>query len=262
MGSTVLAPHGESGLWILSQQDRPSSKYWGIMTGPVSGKAGVATKRGGRRAVGMAPGRALPVMKAAGMRWARALRTGYTTQLYFPAKSRCDAGERIRRLRLPWRLEARMLKPTLLCVLLAGSCGLMAAAHAQQFIYKWTDEQDQVQYSELPPPSGVKYEMVRKPAGMEQGPAARDLDKEQADLAKQVAEQEQKEQQQAEEARKEADDVRAKNCEIAKKNVQVLQGDSPVVKTDAKGNKVALDAQQREAELQRARKDQDYFCNP
>jgi hypothetical protein len=41
--------------------------------------------------------------------------------------------------------------------------------------------------------------------------------------------------------------VRAKNCEVAKKNLKVLQGDSPVVKTDAKGNKVALDPQQREA---------------
>ena len=30
----------------------------------------------------------------------------------------------------------------------------------------------------------------------------------------------------------------------------------------AKGNKVALDPQQREAELKKAQKDQDYFCNP
>ena len=59
-----------------------------------------------------------------------------------------------------------------------------------------------------------------------------------------------------------ADDLRAKNCEVATKNLKALQGDSPVIKTDDKGNKVVLDAQQREAELQRAKKDQDYFCNP
>ena len=157
-----------------------------------------------------------------------------------------------------------MLKPTLLCVLLAGSCGLMAAAQAQQFIYKWTDEQGQVQYSELPPPSGVTYETVRKPTGPGSGVAqpTPDLTKEQAELARKLAEEEANTKTQQEQAQKETEDQRAKNCEIAKKNVQVLQGDSPVVKTDAKGNKVALDAQQREAELQRARKDQDYFCNP
>jgi hypothetical protein len=61
---------------------------------------------------------------------------------------------------------------------------------------------------------------------------------------------------------KQAEEVRAKNCEIARKNVQVLQGSTQVVKTDAKGNKVVLDAEQRAAELQKAQKDQDYFCNP
>ena len=165
-----------------------------------------------------------------------------------------------------------MLKPTL-CFMLVASCWASVAtaqtqtqaqAPQQQFIYKWTDAQGQIQYSELAPPPGVQYETVRRPAGAEQNPeaAARNLSKEQADLAKQVAEQEQKEKQQAEQAQKEAEDVRAKNCEVAKKNLKVLQGDSPVVKTDAKGNKVALDPQQREAELKKAQKDQEYFCNP
>lgn len=158
-----------------------------------------------------------------------------------------------------------MLKRTLWLVLLIAGCWSFAVTiQAQQFIYKWTDSQGQIQYSELAPPTGVQYEMVRKPAGTEQNPeaAARDLNKEQADLAKQVAEQEQKDKQQAEQTQKEAEDVRTKNCEIAKKNLKVLQGDSPVVKTDAKGNKVTLDPPQREAELKKAQKDQEYFCNP
>ena len=105
--------------------------------------------------------------------------------------------------------------------------------------------------------------MVRKPAGAEQNPAAdRNLNKEQESLAKQVAEQEQKDKEQAEQAQKEVDDVRAKNCEIAKRNVVALQGTGSVVKTDAKGNKVPLDAEERAAELKKAQKDQDYYCNP
>ncbi|HRD66734.1 MAG TPA: DUF4124 domain-containing protein [Candidatus Competibacter sp.] len=157
-----------------------------------------------------------------------------------------------------------MSRRTLWFMLIAGCCGIVVTAQAQQFIYKWTDSQGQIQYSELSPPPGVQYELVRKPTGAEQKTetAVPNLDKEQADLAKQVAEQEQKEKQEAEQAQKETEEARTKNCEIAKKNVGILQGDSPVVKTDAKGNKVALDPQQREVELKKAQKDQEYFCNP
>lgn len=156
-----------------------------------------------------------------------------------------------------------MLKRTLWFLLAAGCCGVVGTVQAQQYIYKWMDSQGQPQYSELAPPAGVKYEMVRKPTDATgTGVAPRDLARDQEELARQVADQKQKEQQEAEKVQKEAEDARAKNCEIAKKNVQVLQGDTQVVKTDAKGNKVALDAEQRAAELKKAQKDQDYFCNP
>ena len=156
-----------------------------------------------------------------------------------------------------------MLKRTLLCMVLVGSCGLMTNAQAQQFIYKWTDEQGQPQYSELPPPSGVPYETVRKPGSTAPGAeSARDLTKEQEELARKLAEEEAKTQEQQEQAKKEAEDQRAKNCEIAKKNVAALQSNRPVVRSDDKGNKVTLSAEDRAAELQKAQKDQDYFCNP
>ncbi len=155
-----------------------------------------------------------------------------------------------------------MLKRTLFCILLAGSCGLMSAAQAEQFIYKWTDEQGQPKYSELPPPAGVPYETVRKSGGAVPGVETKDLSKEQEELKRKLAEEEAKTQEQQAQAQKEAEDVRVKNCEIARKNVQVLQGDRPVVRADAKGNKVILEGEQRQAELQKAQKDQDYFCNP
>ena len=91
-----------------------------------------------------------------------------------------------------------MLKRTLLCILLAGSCGLMAVAQAQQFIYKWTDEQGQPKYSELPPPAGVRYETVRKSGDLVPGVATKDLAKEQEELARKLAEEEAKTQQQQE----------------------------------------------------------------
>lgn len=169
--------------------------------------------------------------------------------------------------RVKTELGGFMLKRTLLCILLAGSCGLMVTAQAQQFIYKWTDEQGQPKYSELPPSAGVPYETVRKPGNTAPDTAApgketKDLAKEQEELSRKLAEEKAKAQEQQDQAQKEAEDARAKNCEIARRNIDVLQKDHPVVRTDAKGNKVTLDASQREIELQKAKKDQDYFCNP
>ena len=48
-------------------------------------------------------------------------------------------------------------------LLLVGLCTL--TAHAEQFVYKWTDSVGKVQYSELPPPAGTPYETVRKGGG-------------------------------------------------------------------------------------------------
>jgi hypothetical protein len=100
-----------------------------------------------------------------------------------------------------------MSKRMLLSVGVLVGCGIVATGQAQQFIYKWNDEQGQIKYSELPPPSGVSYETVRKPAGFgKEGDQARDLAKEQEDLAKKLAEEEAKtQQQQQEQARKEGD---------------------------------------------------------
>lgn len=78
-----------------------------------------------------------------------------------------------------------MSKRMRLLVLVLVGCGIVATGQAQQFIYKWNDEQGQIQYSELPPPSGVPYETVRKPAGFgQESGQARDLAKEQEELAK------------------------------------------------------------------------------
>ena len=98
-----------------------------------------------------------------------------------------------------------MLKRTLFCLMLAGGCGIAATAQAQQFIYKWTDEQGQLKYSELPPPTGVTYEMVRKPSGPSSGVVqpGPDLAKEQE---KKAAEEAAKQKEQEEQAKKESAD--------------------------------------------------------
>ena len=158
-----------------------------------------------------------------------------------------------------------MSKNILLCLLLSASCGLFGTAQAQQFIYKWNDEQGQLKYSELPPPAGIAYEKVAKPGatppvgGKDQ---PKDLAKEQEELAKQLADQDAKTQADQDEERKKVEDVRTKNCELARKNVEVLQGDRPVAVADASGKKVLLEGEARQEQLQKAQKDVGYFCNP
>ena len=155
-----------------------------------------------------------------------------------------------------------MLKRILWFLLAASGCGATVTAQAQQVIYKWFDEQGMPKYSEVAPPAGVKFEVMHKSAaGPAQG-AETALSAQQAKEREALAQEEAKQKEQAEQAQKEDEETRAKNCEIFRKNVQVLQGETQVVRTDAKGNKIVLDAEQRAEELKKAQKGQDYFCNP
>lgn len=54
----------------------------------------------------------------------------------------------------------------------------------------------------------------------------------------------------------------AENCQISRDNLRVLESEQDVVTTDAEGNKTVLNAEQRQRQLDQARKDIDYFCNP
>lgn len=149
------------------------------------------------------------------------------------------------------------------CILTSASCGLASAAPAQQhFIYKWTDEQGQIKYSELPPPAGVAYEQVPRTGVALPATETKDLVKEQEELAKQLAEQDAKTQAQHDEERRKVEEARAKNCELARKNVEVLKSERPVAVPDASGKKTLLEGEARQEQLQKAQKDVEYFCNP
>lgn len=155
-----------------------------------------------------------------------------------------------------------MLKHLRLCLLLSVSCGLLGTAQAQQFIYKWTDEQGQLKYSELAPPPGIAYEKVPRTGAAPSKVESKDLAKEQEELAKELAEQDAKTQTQQDEERQKVEEARAKNCELARKNVEVLQGDRPVAVTGSDGKKTLLEGEARQVQLQKAQKDVDYFCSP
>jgi hypothetical protein len=54
---------------------------------------------------------------------------------------------------------------------------------------------------------------------------------------------------------------RQRACTIARRNLGLLESDQPVVRTNAEGEQVVLDDEQRAAALAQARKDVDYWCD-
>lgn len=53
----------------------------------------------------------------------------------------------------------------------------------------------------------------------------------------------------------------AENCQISKDNLAALQSSQDVVSTNEAGEKVLLNSEQRQKQLQQAQKDIDYYCN-
>lgn len=120
--------------------------------------------------------------------------------------------------------------PTALLLLL-----LPLAPEAAQRLYKWTDAQGNVHYTQTPPPSG-QYE---------------DREVRHADPAPPVAGA----------APDPADARRAENCRIARQNLQTLQrADIVRMDRDGDGTSEALSPEERAGEIERTTAQVREFC--
>jgi len=150
----------------------------------------------------------------------------------------------------------------LLCSLSVPAQVIHLAQAPGETIYKWRDADGKLQYTEVPPPTGFEFEQLNKPAPPKNNPEeAMEKLREQveaADKAREEAEQ----QQQTEQQQQDRAELFAKNCETARNNVKALEGSQPVVRTNAEGQRIVLDTEQRNAALAQARKDMTYYCNP
>jgi hypothetical protein len=157
--------------------------------------------------------------------------------------------------------------PLLLAMCLAT--GPLAAAK----LYKWTDANGEVHYSDQPPPANVKgpvKETQRKPSAAP--PPAAEGDAKPTGGPKTPQEQEAEfQQRRVEAAEKDAADrkaqeeqqTRRKNCEQAKQHVAQLQSGVRITRYDANtGSNDYLDDAQIAAELGRARQIADSWCKP
>jgi hypothetical protein len=152
---------------------------------------------------------------------------------------------------------------------------LCAALPASAQMYKWVDSDGKVQYSDKPPPSNIKAEKLRVPAGAANAPTTGE-DKGAAQKGaskpapKTAAEQDQafRKRQldaakaQAEEAKRQAQaGDRAENCKRAKAALANFEIGGRVTRIDEKGERAYMDDQQIAQETAKARAEVAAACN-
>ncbi len=148
--------------------------------------------------------------------------------------------------------------------------GFLAAAlvalPAGAQLYKWTDANGRVQYSDKPPPAGQKATAMSKatmspvtstegaPAAAEKSPA----DREQEYRKRQADQQEaQKKQDQLAEERR----IKQANCDTVQKQLAAMQAGQRMVTFDANGERRYLDDAEIQQSMQRAQQDAAKYCN-
>jgi len=148
-------------------------------------------------------------------------------------------------------------------------CLLMAPVWAD--LYKWTDENGKIHYSDQPPPSNVKKpETIKQPKPAAAAPAATGEGAKPAAAApKTAAEQEmefRKRRLEAAEAQAKAEkdaqaaEEKKRNCERSKAQVASLETGGRITRSAANGEQVYLNDQEIAKELASARKVVDTWC--
>jgi len=142
-----------------------------------------------------------------------------------------------------------------------------AAAHADPgTVYKWTDKEGNVHYTDCPPPPGCKAEVIESQAT----PSAADVEQARQRLEKLLAEQEQStavrleerlERQHKEAAAIEQAAARKRICIMAQQNLHALLMERPVYYIDEKGERVFLDDASHKAEIERMRELITQYCD-
>lgn len=134
-----------------------------------------------------------------------------------------------------------------------------SVAHADPgTVYKWTDKEGNVHYTDCPPPPGCKAEVIESQAT----PSAADVEQARQRLEKLLTEQEQatavRQEERLERQRQQAAAIeqaaaRKGMCIMARQNLHALLMERPVYYIDEKGERVFLDDASHKAEIERMR---------
>jgi hypothetical protein len=133
-------------------------------------------------------------------------------------------------------------------------------------VYKWTDKEGNVHYTDCPPPPGCVAETIEAQAA----PSAADVERAQQRLEKMLAEQEQsaavRQEERLERQRQQAVALeiavaRKRTCIQSQQNLHALLMNRPVYYINEKGERVFLDDATHKAEIERMRQLIKENCN-
>jgi hypothetical protein len=130
-----------------------------------------------------------------------------------------------------------------------------------QYIYKWTDDQGEIQYTQFPPP-GRKAERLYAPPPPAQSPETIENE-----LQKQVETMEQQNEEQLQGAKDakqwaEIQKIRRSNCETAHKNLVNLQRGGNVRYMGSNGEVIRLSEEERQKRIDETNTQIKENCNP
>lgn len=140
-------------------------------------------------------------------------------------------------------------RPRGACIALATLAAAMIAVPAEAVLYKWVDANGRVSYSDQPPPTNVKAEIVSGAAVIAAPDAVRDLASQEMDLKKRQA--------QRVEEQKKVEKVRADTalqqqaCIELRGKLKIFESDQPIVRLNEVGEQVFMDDTMRVRERER-----------
>lgn len=125
-------------------------------------------------------------------------------------------------------------------------------------IYKWVDEQGNVQYTQTPPPNRPATRFEARPEPVDSEGALEKL-KQQQD--KSDAFFKERDTQAKEQAKSEQESVeRSKHCAQARENLTKLETTNRLFRTDEDGQRVKMTEEERQKELTEAQSQIEQFC--
>jgi hypothetical protein len=154
-----------------------------------------------------------------------------------------------------------MPRPSTVIWLLLAFAACSAVAENQN-MYKWTDDQGEVHYSQFPPSAG-KAEKMRAPPP----PPAAAVESAESELQKQIKAMDKENEEQLQGA-KDAESwakiqkIRRQNCETANKNLANLQRGGNVRYVGPNGEVTRLSDEERQKRIEEANKQIKENCNP
>jgi hypothetical protein len=148
-----------------------------------------------------------------------------------------------------WRHAGRLL--------FLGSLAFMGLAHAE--LYKWTDSQGKVHYTDQPPT--VNAQTVKHPqAGQTEATTQATKSLSDKDQAYQKRREEAEQARQKAEKDAEQERIQRENCAKARNNLNTLQNRSRVYTTNAAGQRTYMDDAARADALANSQKAVSDFC--